>query len=325
MRRDAWSCPIVCLFACAGLTAPVLAAGPRAAADSIFRSGVELVALNVVVTDPRQQFVRDLTERDFEVLEDGVTQPISFFASGTVPLDVVLLIDTSSSMGSLRPIVQRAARDFLRVLGPDDRAAVVGFSRLVTVLQDLTGDVAALDAAVRRTGASGDTSLYTALYVTLREFGRPVRQATEVRRQAIVLLTDGEENTSAIGIDALEAEARSRGVALYAVMLQQGFVRERERIEGRLTGARAAIRALAVETGAQAFFPDRPEQLPALYARIAAELSNQYSVAYLPHRAGQAHALRRVSVRVATHPALKARTRTGYLPAAASLQAAGTR
>jgi Ca-activated chloride channel homolog len=302
------------------LVAGVMIAGstPGAASrptdDSVFRGGVELVALNVIVTDPSRRFVSDLQEHDFEVLEDGVPQPIAFFARGQVPLDVVLLIDTSSSMGTLRPTVQRAARGFLKVLKPGDRGAVVGFSQRLALLQDLTGDVESLESAVRRAGALGETALYSSLYVALREFGGPARQTTEVRRKAIVLLTDGEENQSSLEFDVLEAEAQSRGVAVYAIMLQQDSLRESERIAGRLTPARDAIRRLAVETGALAYFPDRAEQLAGVYERIAAELSNQYSLAYLPKADGGDRRVRRVAVRVASRPALTARSRTSYLP-----------
>ena len=177
------------------------AAGP--ANDRVFRSSVELVALNVIVTDARQHFVRNLQERDFVVLEDGVQQDISFFAGGQLPLDLILLIDTSSSMGITRPIVQKAASGFLRVLRPEDRGAVLGFTRGVRVLQDLTNDVPALRGAVARAGAYGETSLYTALFITLRQFGKPVQHANQARRQAIVVMTDGEENTSGISYEDL--------------------------------------------------------------------------------------------------------------------------
>ena len=325
MRREAWSWVVVCVFAGLVAAGPRLAAGPAPARESVFKSGVELVALNVIVTDTSQRFVSNLLEHDFEVLEDGTPQPISFFATGQVPLDLVLLIDTSASMGILRPTVQGAARDFLRVLRPEDRGAVAGFNEHLTVLQDLTSDAAALDGAVRRAGASGNTALYTSLYVALRQFGRPAYQASEVRRQAIVVVTDGEENTSGLGFEALEEEARSRGVAVYPIMLQTDTLLARERLEGRLRPPRAAIRQLAVETGALAYFPRSVADIPGIYRAISAELTNQYSIAYQPIRTGRDRVLHHVAVRVASRPALRARTRTNYLPGGAVLQLAGLR
>ncbi|MEK6631314.1 MAG: VWA domain-containing protein [Acidobacteriota bacterium] len=296
------------------------AAGP--ANDRVFRSSVELVALNVIVTDARQHFVRNLQERDFVVLEDGVQQDISFFAGGQLPLDLILLIDTSSSMGITRPIVQKAASGFLRVLRPEDRGAVLGFTRGVRVLQDLTNDVPALRGAVARAGAYGETSLYTALFITLRQFGKPVQHANQARRQAIVVLTDGEENTSGISYDDLLDEARCHGVAIYAIMLQSDELQQREQIEGRLRPARRAMKELARETGALAYFPKVAAELSGVYETIAAELTNQYSIAYTPRAATRNRALRQVSIRVSSQPALLTRTRINYVSSGPSLKMA---
>ena len=324
MCRDGPSLFVVALIiiVCVG---PLSASGPNPGSEKVFRSSVELVALNVVVTDARQQYVRDLREHDFVILEDGVRQPISFFAAGQVPLDLVLLIDTSSSMGPLRPTVQRAASGFLGVLKAEDRCAVVGFNQTVTVLQDLTGDRQALADAIRRAGASGDTSLYTAIYVALRQFGQPARQAGDVRRQAIVVLTDGEENASGLGFDALQEEALSRGVAIYAIMLQTASLLQHERVAGRLTPTRAAVKQLALESGAAAYFPRLASELGDTYARIAAELTNQYSIAYLPTTAGVDRTPHRIAIRIAAQPGLRARTRTHYLPSGATLKMAAAR
>lgn len=305
-------------------------AGSRAKAsvpaqDTVFRSSVELVALNVVVTDARQHFVRDLDERDFVVIEDGVRQDITFFAGGQVPLDLILLIDTSSSMGYLRPIVQKAAGGFLRVLRQEDRGAVLGFSRGVTVLQDLTSDVAALRSAVARAGAHGDTSLYTALFVTLRQLGRPAQQASQVRRQAIVVLTDGEENSSGLGYDDLLDEARCHGVAIYAIMMQSDELQRREYLDGHLRPARQNMKDLARETGALAYFPKEATELSGVYETIAAELTNQYSIAYAPRPLVPSRALHQVSVRVPTRPALLTRARTRYMAGETSVQMASLR
>ncbi len=309
------------------------AAAPCAAAfadnppadNKIFKGGVELVALNVVVTDPRSRFVPDLQREDFVVLEDGVRQEIAFFSGISVPLDLVIVIDTSSSMSIMRPAVLEAASGFLRVLRPEDRAAVVGFNERVSVLQDMTPDVALVADAIRRTGATGVTALFSSLYVVLREFGRPARQATEVRRQAIVVLTDGEENTSALGFETLLDEARARGVAVYAIMMQTEAVTVLEHRAGRLSYARAGIRQIATETGAVAYFPNHPRDLIPIYRTIASDLAHQYAIAYQPTTAGGDEVLRQVSVRLVSKPALKARTRTHYVSGRAALPASARR
>ncbi len=295
------------------------------AQGTVFRSSVELVELNVVVTDAREHFVRDLSERDFLVSEDGVRQDIAFFAGGKAPLDLTLLIDTSGSMGYMRPLVQKAASGFLRVLRPEDRGAVLGFDRDVTVLQDLTSDVAALRSAVARAGAHGDTSLYSALFVTLRQMGRPPQQASQVRRQAIVVLTDGEENASGLGYDDLLEEARCHGVAIYVIMMQSDQLRQSERVEGHLRPARQNMKDLARETGGLAYFPDAATELSGVYETIAAELTNEYALAYTARPSAPSRALHQISVRVPTRPTLSTRARTSYLAGGPSLRMASLR
>ena len=316
------------LIAGAGGARPGATAGPgtaEATSAQVFRSAVELVALNVVVTDDRLRFVPNLQNRDFVVLEDGVPQDISFFADGQVPLDLIILIDTSSSMSATRAMAHKAATGFLQVLRPEDRGAVVGFNHGVSVLQDLSNDVPALQAAVGLAGTNGTTSLYTAVYIALKQFGRPALQANQVRRQAIVALTDGEENTSGLAFDDLLGEARSRGVAVYAIMLQCESLAERERIEGRLMPSRRAMKELARETGALAYFPKRGTDLQGVYATIAAELTSQYSMAYVPRNAGHGSALRQIAIRVASRPGLRTRARTAYLSSGPALRLAALR
>lgn len=281
-------------------------------AHAVYRSGVELVALNVVVTDAHKKLVDGLAEQDFVVLEDGVRQPIAYFAGGRVPLDLVLLVDASASMAVVRREVQRAASNLVAALRPGDRAAVVAFDTSMDVLEPLTTDLAKVRSAVAHVGSTGDTALFTSLYVALREFAGPIRQVGEVRRLAFVVVTDGEENRSSVSLDALLDEARSRGVAVYAVMMQGEEARLRERREGRPRPGPAGVRQLAVETGAAAYFPLRARELPAIASAIADELSHQYSLAYVPAPLAGKTPLRSVAVQLSGRPGLHVRTRTTY-------------
>jgi hypothetical protein len=152
--------------------------------------------------------------------------------------------------------------------------------------------------------------LFASLFVTLREFAAPVRRAGEVRRLALVVVTDGEENGSTITFESLLEEARCRGVAVYAVVMQPEDVRVRARRDGRLRPGPDGVRRLSQETGAVAYFPRRPLALPGIAAAIADELSHQYALAYAPASGGPA--LRSVVVRVAGRAGLTVRTRTTY-------------
>ncbi len=118
-----------------------------------------------------RRFVTDLSRADFAVFEDGVQQQVSFFESSQVPVDLILMLDTSSSMSDKMAVVHEAAINFLRTLRAGDRGAVISFADQVQVIETLTADRAKLEQAVNSTIPRGGTALNNALYVALREFG----------------------------------------------------------------------------------------------------------------------------------------------------------
>ena len=281
----------------------------------VFRSGTHLVPLNITVTDSHKQFVKGLTAADFEVLEDGVQQQVQFFEASEVPLDLILLLDTSSSMSDKMDVVHEAATGFVKTLRREDRGAIVAFADGVDVVQQLTSDRAVLEQAIRRTGARGATSLNNALYISLRQFGRGARQDGDVRRQAIAVLSDGEDTSSLVSFDDVLREARKSGVSIYPIALQSKYTSARLASTGQrrfFSQSEYSMRTLAQETGAQAFFPAQIVELKRIYGTIAEELSSQYSIAYAPANNRADGRFRRISVRVPARPDVRLRTRTGY-------------
>jgi VWFA-related protein len=279
----------------------------------MFRSGASLVALNVTVTDGAR-FVSGLKPADFVIYEDGVKQEVQFFESAAVPVDLILLIDTSASMTDKLDVVHEAAAGFLKALRPRDRGAVVTFSDTVSVLQPLTSDRDALERAVRTTDAHGSTALYNAVYISLNQFGQAADRAGDVRRQAIVVLSDGEDNRSLVNLDDVMAVARRMSVNIYTVAMRARYDSRGLPAEGGrryVSDADDAMETMARETGALAFFP-APAQLKRVYANIATELATQYSIGYVPVNNHPDGRFRHVIVQIITHPGLHPRTRPGY-------------
>jgi len=282
---------------------------------ALFRSSTNLVPLNVTVTDGNKQFVRGLTAADFAVFEDGIPQQVQFFEAVDVPLDLIMLLDTSSSMSDKMDVVHEAAVGFVRTLRPGDRGAVVAFADGVDILQQLTSDRAALEQAILKTAARGATSLNNALYISLKTFGRSAQQSGDVRRQAIAVLSDGEDTSSLVSFDDVLSVARKSGVSVYPIALQSKYAAARLVSSGQrrfFNESEFAMRSLAQETGAQAFFPTQIFELKGIYASIAQELSSQYSLAYAPANARSDGRFRRILVRLIGRPELMLRTRTGY-------------
>jgi len=291
--------------------------------SATFRSGTSLVALNVIVTDTDQHYATGLRAEDFEVYEDGVRQPVEFFAAAEVPLDLILLIDASSSMSDKLEAVHKAANGFIETMRDGDRAAVVSFADGVKVLQPLTGDRERVRHAVESTGARGATALHNAVYVALKEFGRPAAGGADVRRQAIAVLSDGEDTSSLLSFDDVLDLAKRSGVSIYTIGLKDDLAGRSTPSRRYFSQADFALKQLASETGAVPFFPESVHDLAKVYDAIATELASQYSIGYVPRNVREDGKYRRVVVRVTDRPELKPRTRTGYFPGADTL-ASGT-
>lgn len=303
----------VVLLALAGAV-PATAQSPGSGQSPVFRSGANMVALNVTVLDPQKQYVAGLTQGDFAVFEDGVQQHVRFFEAQDIPVDLIVLIDTSSSMRDKMDAVHEAAIGFLRTLKTGDRGAIVAFSDGVEVLQTLTPDRQALESAIRTTTAHGSTSLHNAIYIALKQFGGPAGGGAELRRQAIAVLSDGEDTSSLITFDDVLQLARKSGVTIYTIGLQSRSTAARgsSSVARTFSTADYSMKSLAQETGAQAFFPQHVSELKSVYATIAQELASQYALAYSPANSRSDGRFRRIVVQVTARPELRLRTRSGY-------------
>ena len=207
------------------------------------------------------------------------------------------------------PVAQEAAIGFTRALGAADLASVIDFDSSVHVLQDFTGDRSAIERAIRRTQANGSTALYNAVYIALTELKKtpPGPRSAEPRRQAIVILSDGDDTSSLVGFDeVLDLAARS-DTTIYAIGL--GL---RTQIPGRSAPeAQFVLRRLSEQTGGRTFFPQLATDLAAVYGEIKTELSSQYSLAYESTNPARDGRFRHVSVVIA-RPGAIGRTRPGY-------------
>ena len=280
-------------------------ADPTAPQQPAFRAGVDVVSLNVTVTDRGARFVTDLSRESFRVYEDGVLQDITYFARQQLPIALALLVDTSASMDEEMATAQEAAIGFAQRLNPDDLAEIVDFDSRVDVLQTFTNDIEQLERAIRQTSAGGSTSLYNALYISLKEIGKAPLRVEDVRREAIVVLSDGEDTSSLVTFEEVLDLAKRSETAIYTIGLK---------VDESGSGFREAdfvLRQLAQETGGRAFFPDDANDLAGIYEQISDELSNQYSLGYIsanPLRNGR---WRRIVVRVDRDDVF-ARTKQGY-------------
>jgi Ca-activated chloride channel family protein len=294
----------------------VVFGGPALAQQPTFRGGIELVMLNVTVTGPKANPVPGLKEGQFQVFEDGIAQKLAFFDPGELPVDVIVLIDASSSMTGSMGFIQQAASRFVHALRPVDRVAVAAISNGLRIIQPFTSDHAVLDAAIRSTRPRGRTPLYASLYTALDELARLRRATPAPRRQAIVMLSDGRDTASPFGFDELLPTVRRHAVPIYAITPRapESVRALHEAAFGETTVEQDyELRALASETGGRAFFPTALRDLAGVYEAIARELAHQYSLGY--HSSNPAPGgFRRIALRVLA-PNVTWRTRAGYVAA----------
>lgn len=279
-----------------------------------FRSGVDLVPLDVGVRDAAGRFVRDLSADDFLILEDGKPQQVAFLTrSDALPLNAVLLIDMSHSMyGEKLNRAIDAAAAFAAALRPGDRLEVIAFNQRAVQLHGFEDDASrvpttlksSMGAALVSIGSTGSTALYDALLVGINDLVRLRGNALAETRDVIVVLSDGDDTSSRVGFEEVLPVVRRSGVLVYSVSL-----RASER--GEWLGANWPLLQLARDTGARALGVPTLDALPALYQDIDTELRHLYRIAYASNNARRDGRWRTISVRIPSHDA-RVTTRAGY-------------
>jgi VWFA-related protein len=175
-----------------------------------------------------------------------------------------------------------------------------------------TGNRATLERAIRGTEAGGKTALYTTIYVVLKSFSEEP-PATEVRRRALVVLSDGVATTGPIGFEGMLDLAQRRSIGVYMISLAPRVDNPPGwKMSPELSRAAYEMNTLASRTGAQAFLRARVDDLGGIYRSIVDELSKQYTLGYVSSNLRQDGTFRRVEVQIVSPPGVRSRTRSGY-------------
>jgi Ca-activated chloride channel family protein len=219
--------------------------------------------------------------------------------------------------------VQQAATGFASTLRAQDRTMIVDIKDATRIVQPLTGDLQAALAAIKSTVPRGGTGLYNGLYLTLKELVKERRDNGDVRRQAIVVLSDGDDTASLVSYDDVMDVAKQAGIAIYTITLRSRFLVQQAAASGHryFSQSEYSMKSLAQETGARSFFPTEITELASVYGSIADELASQYAIGYTSKNPRRDGAYRHVIVRITDHPGVQTRTRAGYTAARAERRA----
>ena len=266
----------------------------------------DLVTLNVTVTDPLGRYVSGLSATRFEVFDDKVKQEIAFFGYTDAPVTIGVVFDISGSMKQRIVRSVTALKRFIEASHREDEYFLLGFNNRVSLLRDYTTGGGDLAASLTLASADGRTALYDAVLVGIEK-----ARAGRHDKRALLIISDGQDNSSRYTFSELRDVVREADVQIYAI----GITDPMHETELGPYGE-AVIEELVRTTGGRAYFPTSEAELMNICSQIALELRNQYTIGYYPScniRDGRWH---RLKVKLETPeglPRLVVRTRDGYM------------
>jgi Ca-activated chloride channel homolog len=319
-------------------TSPLLIGGGHSNAvaqtSPDIRVVVNMVQLNVAVTDKKGNYVTGLKPGDFEITEDGIVEKPAVFAEGNEPAqnvavpsdpgspangdhsaenlppsnfrelingaNVFVLFDTSDYMYRGFVFAQDAITEFIRSLEAADKIAFYSYSRDLSRAAPLTADRRQVLEAVRSTVAGDQAALYNCLLMTLKD------ASLNTGRKVVVVFSNGPDNSSVVPPEDVAEFAQSAGVSIYMISTQQA------RLEPVST---AVFDRMTAATGGKAYFAKNWKDEHLAFASIRDDLAHLYSLSYYP-KPNPNNGWRTITVRLVgdRFKSDKVRTRSGYRP-----------
>lgn len=278
-----------------------------------YRTEVDQVVLYATVYDQDSNLVSGLHQEDFTVYEDRLEQEITYFGQDDVPSTVGVVIDSSGSMRDKFDLVTDATHLFLSMNNPENELFFISFKGQVRLEEDFTRDVDDIYDALDNMIVSGGTALYDAVYLALDK----ASEGSELKK-SVVVFTDGEDKDSYYSHEELLEKVEESDVQLYIVAFLDKDLPTSGGFFGIFKSAREkiqqAIRAIPENTGGEAFFPDRIEELSEIFRSIAYELRHQYRLAYISTNPVKDGSWRRTDIVIkdAKNRGFKIRAKKGY-------------
>ncbi len=273
---------------------------------TIFHSDTRLVVCHTTVVDKNGRLVTDLPPGAFTVYENDVQQPIHAVKREDVPVSIGYIIDNSGSMRDKRAKVEAAATTLAEESNKDDEVFVVNFNDEPFLDnphgKDFTNDIDEIREALTRIDSRGGTAMRDAIRVSIDH----LKEHAHREKKVLVVVTDGNDNSSIISLENLVKASQQADVLIYAV----GLLSEEERREAKR--AERALKDLTDATGGECFFPRDLSEVDRIAHQVARDIRSQYTITYTPTNSAMDGTYRkiRIAVNAAGHPTV--RTRSGY-------------
>jgi|ERR1035437_2302432 VWFA-related protein len=290
------------LFFAAVLTALAAAQTPPPPQDETptFTLDTKLVVLHASVLDKNNKLVTTLPQSAFKVFENSVEQPLKIFNREDVPVSMGIIIDNSGSMREKRPKVAAAALELIKASNPQDEVFIVDFNDVAYLDAPFTNNIKKLEQVLDKIDTRGGTAMRDAISMSIDY----AKESGKKSKKVLLVITDGNDNTSNETLEQLVRKARQSEVLIYSI----GLLNDEEPREGR--AAKRALKALAEASGGLDYFPKTLGEVESITPQIAHEIRNQYILAYTPLNAALDGTFRAIKVTVPGH--LTVRVRNGY-------------
>ncbi len=286
------------IIALAAIALPLGAQEP----PTVFRADARLVVLHVTVVDRHGKLITDLPRSAFRVYEDGVEQPLKTAHREDVPVSMGILIDNSGSMKEKRKKVEAAAVALVKASNPQDEVFIINFNDNASLDVDFTSEIKKLDEGVARIDSRGGTAMRDAIETAMDHLSKKGMRDKKV----VVVVTDGEDNQSAVTLKALVRKTQQqRELLIYTI----GLLAEDPRRSRR---PRLALDMIAKATGGEAYYPRQVDDVGEFTLTIARDIRSQYTLTYRPIRQNLDGSFRKIKVVADSWDRIDVRTRTGY-------------
>jgi Ca-activated chloride channel family protein len=269
---------------------------------------VNMVLVNVTVTDPFDRIVTGLDQENFQVYDEKVEQKIEAFSTEDAPISVGLIFDCSGSMGDKIQKSKEAALQFFKTSNPEDEFMLISFADRPDMISGFTAKYENLQDRLITVRSGGRTALLDAIYLGVSE----MKKATTNRR-ALLVISDGGDNHSRYTESDIKRAVKESDVQIYAVGIFEP-VASRARTSEE-AGGPSLLAELAEVSGGRLFSVENTNELPDIAEKISIELRNQYVLGYKPSNLIRDGRWRRVRVKLNPPkglPPLQVYARTGY-------------
>jgi Ca-activated chloride channel family protein len=287
---------------------------PKPQDEAVFTSDTNLVVLYASVLDKSGKLITNLPQSAFKVYENGVEQPIKIFRREDVPVSMGIIIDNSGSMRDKRAKVAAASLALVKASNPDDEVFIVNFNDEPYLDQPFTNNTKKLEEALDRLDSRGGTAMRDAISLSIDY----AKEKAKREKKVLVVVTDGNDNTSVVTLEQLVQKSQRSEVLIYAV----GLLSEEEPRDARQ--AKKALKLLTGNSGGLDYYPKDVAEIDKITPQIAHEIRSQYVLAYLPTNTAMDGTFRKINVVLNGYRGT-VRTRNGYYANAPGSKTGGSK